>query len=327
MRATILFLGACRPASSAPPVVTPALFSSARSPVVAAHLPAYFGYYGDGFTWLSSTTAEVAGHVNVSWVSSDIANTPALLAKVADAHRLGLKVALAIPADVFWAADMTLATDYAGKWKTFADQVRPNISDVAFLYAVDEPYLQAKGAKTSAADMKVRLETVSLLIKQTFPGVPVAFTFTAMDFEPRKSAFADLDNPLPANYDYFGFDCYGSWDRCGRKQSAHPIPWFVDQIKAKLSANQKIFIFADAFVRQGRGRRANAGQDTVEAVLRVARADQYYQLVLSDSSIVGLFPFLYQDDYVEAGQRFFGVKHWPALQARYVEIGRQITGK
>ncbi|MSR06458.1 MAG: hypothetical protein EXR93_05230 [Gemmatimonadetes bacterium] len=291
-------------------------------------MPTYFGYFGDGFAWLTPATAEVCGHVNISWVSaSDLADMTGLISRLTYAHRLGLKVALAVPHNVFFEENLTLTAKYADNWEYFVYHVRPYIQDVAFLYPLDEPYSQGKVIGTPAADMKARLETVASLIKTTFPAIPLAFSFSAIDFDTQESAFSDLANPVPAGYYYFGFDCYGSWDSCGEPdyRAVHPIPWYVSQIEGKLGAGQRIMLFADAFIRQARP--ADPARDSANAALLLVRADQYYQLALSDSLIVGLFGFLYQDDYVEESRRFLGVKHWPALQTRYVEIGRRITSK
>ena len=294
---------------------------------VASHRPFYFGYYGDAFTWLTNVTAEVAGYVNVSWVSSDLAGLNGLLGNLDQARNRGLKTAVAIPADVFFSADLTLAPEYEANWRRFADAIRPHIDNVAFLYPIDEPYSQAKIVGMPAADMKARLELVGSIVKQSFPAVPTAFTFSAIDFDTQDSAFANLENPLPAHYDWFGFDCYGSWERCGEPdfRSVHAIPWYLERIKQKLSADQRVFLFADTFVRQAVP--GNPAADAEQAQLRLRMAEQFNQLALSDTSLVGLFGFLYQDDYVEGSQRFLGAKHWPALRDRYETMGLFITGK
>jgi hypothetical protein len=291
------------------------------------NIPTYFGYYGDGFSWLTSATAEVIGHVNISWVSSDLANMSSLLASLAYAQNQGIKIALAIPPEVFFADDLTLAPQHQSNWEAFVGQIGPYADSVAFLYPIDEPYSQAKLIGIPAAEMKSRLEIVSSAIKSTFPAIPIAFSFSAIDFDVQDSAFADLPNPIPANYDWFGFDCYGSWESCGEPayRSVHSVTWYVSKIKAKLDPNQKIFLFPDAFVREANPTDPTA--DAAEAALRVTRADKYFQLALSDPAIVGVFGFLYQDDYVEESQRFLGIRHWPQLQTQYLQMGRKITGK
>lgn len=293
----------------------------------ATNRPAYFGYYADAFSWLTRITPEVASHVNVSWVSSDLAGLADLLANLQQAHALGIKTALAVPVDVFFTTDLDLAPDHEQRWNDFADQIRPHIDDVAFLYPIDEPYSQAKTLGIPAATMLARLQAVGTLMKATFPTVPLAFTFSAIDFDTQDSAFADLVNPLPSQYDFFGFDCYGSWEACGEAsfRAVHAIPWYVDRLKEQLGTDQRLFLFSDAFVVEAMP--GDPALDAEQARLRTWRAEQYRQLALSDASIIGLFAFLYQDDYVEGAQRFLGVRHWPELQARYISIGRFITGK
>jgi hypothetical protein len=293
----------------------------------ATNIPEYFGYYADAFTWLTSVTAEILEHANISWVSSDLANVSSFLANLQYAQDHGLKVALATPQDIFFDENLTLTTHYQDNWNYFASSVTPYLDSIAFIYPIDEPYSVAKVKSISAAEMKSRLETVSSLIKSTFPSKPVAFTFSAIDFDIQNSAFSDLEDPIPANYDWFGFDCYGSWEDCGEKtfNVSHSIPWYINQIKSKLDENQKVFLFSDAFVKEADP--ADPDADAAEALLRLGRADKYYQLALSESSIVGMFPFLYQDDYTENSELFLGVRHWPILQSKYQEIGRTITGK
>ncbi len=294
---------------------------------VATHRPAYFGYYADAFTWLTNITPEVSEHINLSWVSSDLAGLPVLLANLQQARVLGIKTAVAIPVDVFFTADLELAPDYPLRWNALANQIRPYLDDVAFLYPIDEPYSQAKTLGIPAAIMYTRLQTVGALVKSTFPSVPLAFSFSAIDFDTQDSAFADLANPLPIQYDFFGFDCYGAWDTCGEAsfRAVHSIPWYVERLKEHMNADQRIFLFADAFVVETKP--VDPAVDAEQARLRAWRAEQYRQLALTDSAVVGLFAFLYQDDYVEGTQRFLGVKHWPELQERYISIGRSITGK
>jgi len=324
----------------APSVPTPVRYlkietSASPSPVAwgeikvwatASRMPTYFGYYADGSSW-PSVTPGVCQHINLSWVGIDsLGHMPILIANLAYAHFQKLRVSLMVPPDVFFKADMSLADHHVDNWNRFARQVSLYIDDVAFIYPIDEPYSVSKLAGMSAAEMKATLETVSSVIKSTFPSVPLAFSFSAIDFDTQESAFADLANPFPASYEYFGFDCYGSWDQCGEPsfRAVHSIPWYVSQMRAKLNGNQRIFLFPDAFIRKASP--ADSAGDAAEAARRLTRADQYYQLALSDSSIVGLFAYIYQDHDYE-GASYFGVSHWPALQARYREIGQTITGK
>ena len=293
----------------------------------ATHVPSWFGYYADAFSWLTPATAEVAGHVNLSWVGSGSDDLAMLLAGLQQARDSGLKVGLALPPDLFFTAGLDLVPQYLDAWNAVAAQLVSYRDAIAFIYPIDEPYSQAKVAGVPAAAMKSRLEAVGAAIKASFPEIPAAFSFSAIDFDTRDSAFADLVDPIPAHYDWFGFDCYGSWDQCGEPtyRAVHPIPWYVEQIKARLRGGQRIFLFPDAFVRQAEP--ADAAADAAQAALRVSRADKYLQLALSDAAVVGLFPFLYQDDYFEESRRFLGVRHWPALQQRYREIGAVVSGK
>lgn len=324
--------------ASAGPLVRYVKIETVASPVTVAwgrvevwgsatHRPTFFGYYADSFTWLTNVTPEVSNHVNVSWVSSDLAGMGGLLVNLQQARTLGVRAALAVPVDLFFTTDLELTSDYQGRWNEFADQIRPYIDGVAFMYPIDEPYSQAKTLGIPPATMMARLQTIGTLMKATFPSVPLAFSFSAIDFDTQDSAFADIANPLPPEYDFFGFDCYGAWEACGEAsfRSVHPIPWYVSQLKERMRSDQRLFLFADAFVVESIP--PDPALDAEQARLRKWRAEQYRQLALSDTAIVGLFPFLYQDDYDEGDKRFLGVKHWPDLQERYRLLGQFITGK
>lgn len=293
----------------------------------ATNIPDYFGYYGDAFSWLTPSTSEVLGHVNLSWVSSGMADLSNLLQALEYAQQAGLKVALAVPQDLFFRDDLVLANRYLEKWALFAEQIRPYIDQIAFIYPIDEPYSQAKVAGINPGVMKRRLELVGSVIKATFPDKPLAFSFSAIDFDIQDSAFASLANPIPVGYDWFGFDCYGSWESCGEPlyRSVHPIPWYINQIKARLSPSQRVFLFPDAFVQQSNP--VDAGIDEIAGSKRLRLAEKYVQLALSEPAVVGVFPFLYQDDYVEGSVRFLGVRHWPMLKLKYEVIGKAIAGK
>ena len=293
----------------------------------ATSVPKWFGYYGDLFSWLTDSQSEVADHVNISWVGTGLADVATLPARIRTAGERGLRVALAVPQDLFFTGGMKLRSDYRSRWKSLAADIAPLIGNVAMILPVDEPYSQAKIQGVSASAMKTRLEAIGSLIKGSFPGVPIAFTLSSIDFDTQQSAFADLGNPIPAQFDWIGFDCYGSWGDCGEPsfRAVHSIPWYFDRIEGKLARHQKIFLFADGFLRATEP--ADADRDAAQAAQRVNRADQFLALALSEPRIVGLFVFLYQDDYVEESRRFLGVRHWPALQQKFRGIGRMITGK
>jgi hypothetical protein len=297
----------------------------------ATNVPDWFGYYGDSFSWLTDSTREILDHVNISWVGTDLGSLPTLPARVRAASDRGLRVALAVPQELFFTKDFGLRRDYRRRWKAFAAQIAPLIGHVAMILPIDEPYSQAKIIGVSARAIKWRLETIGALIKGSFPRVPIAFTLSAIDFDTQQSAFANLGNPIPAQFDWIGFDCYGSWGDCGEPafRAVHSIPWYFDQIEAKLASQQRIFLFPDGFLRQGdpADPDPDPDRDEAEVARRINRADQFLQLALSESRTVGMFVFLYQDDYVEESRRFLGVRHWPMLQKKFRGMGRTITGK
>lgn len=294
---------------------------------LATNMPRFFGYYGDAFSWLTPASQEIAGHANISWVGTGIEDLPEMPVRIQAARALGLRVALAIPQELFFATDLTLHPGYARDWQQLAARVAPYIDSVSMILPIDEPYSQAKILGIQPAMMKERLSLVGASIKEIFPSVPLGLTYSSIDFDTQQSAFSDLATPTPSQFDWVGFDCYGSWDSCGEPafRAVHPIPWYFDRIRERLTTGQKIFLFADGFVPQSPQDDGAGLQMKADRLLN--RADQYLQLALSRTEVIGLFVFLYQDDYVEENRRFLGVRHWLPLQRRYAAIGREITSR
>lgn len=293
----------------------------------ASNFPQYFGYYGDAFPWLTRATEEIAGHSNISWVSCEFGCPQEIVEGIRRAAANGMKAAVAIHESVHFDTEYRLRPDHAQQWAAFAAAIRPYAEHIAFIYPSDEPFAQARAAGHSAAAVKRDLETLGALIKQTFPNIPLAFTYSHGDVAGRDGVFSQLADPIPRYFDWFGFSCYGSFERCGDESigSAQSVPEHIRLLRSKLRDDQKIFLFPDSFVRAAIP--ANPVADAAEAERRVHMAPKFAQLAFSNSAIVGVFPFLYQDDYIEWGQPFLGTRFWPALREAHAEIGRKVVSQ
>lgn len=288
------------------------------------HRPRWFGYYADAFAWTTPATAAVRDHVNLSWISASADEPAYFAARLQAARDAGLQAAVALPEELFFANDLTLRADGAQRWAPIADALRPHVDAIAFVSPIDEPYSLGRLLGVPSSVMLARLEAVASMIRADFPGMPLAFSFSSLDFDGPGAAFEDLPDPLPDGYALFGFDCYGSWDACGDPAHGVPrtIPWYVRRIGSALGPGQQMFLFADAFLRQPVG---GAPVDPAAARRLMAAADRYLELALNDTNLAGLFVFLYQDDYVEAGDRFLGVVHWPELADAWRAAGTALT--
>ncbi len=92
-----------------------------------------------------------------------------------------------------------------------------------------------------------------------------------------------------------------------------------------LNPSQRIFLFPDAFVQESNP--VDPAIDEVAGSKPLGLAGKYLQLALSEPAVLGVFPFLYKDDYVEDSVQFLGLRHWPMLKLSYEVFGKAISGK
>lgn len=287
--------------------------------------PQWFGYYGDAFSGLTPVAASVQDHISVTWISAAADDLSHFESNLVRATGAGILAALALPQDIFFDDDLSLRPDRQQRWNALAALLATHAEHIAFVLPVDEPYSQARVLGVDPLQMRERLENVAQMIRISLPATKIALSFSWMDFGATGAAFFDLANPLPYGYDLFGFDCYGSWDTCGESNYGPPrsIPWYVQQIVARLGADQRLFLFADGFARQPLAG-PSVGAEESERLLNAA--DRFFDLALNEPAIAGLFVFLFQDDYVEGTERFLGVSHWPAVADRWRAVGAALKG-
>lgn len=162
----------------------------------------YYGYYGSAFSWVGTGnyTAEISGHSNVTWIADNTADpASAHAAKLREAHSLGMGAVLVV-SHIFFEDDFKLKPNYQQEWHKYASAIEPHVQAVAAFYPLDEPFLN--GQNRPPDELKRDLETVNALIKERFPGKPVAVIF-AWQTVANSAHFV-----IPNGYDCVGFDCY-----------------------------------------------------------------------------------------------------------------------
>lgn len=158
----------------------------------------------------------------------------------------------------FFPAGTTLRSDYVAHWNTLSAQIAPYIAEVGAFYICDEPYWNG----FSKAD----IETVSALLKTTFPTTPTMII----------EAYPEITvsyNP-PTNVDWIGFDWYGSY--------SPEIPNYLAILKTRISATQRIFLVPQGFIK---------GSETDAQV--AAWNQSYYDLAVAEPKVIGLLVFRY----------------------------------
>ncbi len=254
---------------------------------------------------------EIADHNNTAWVRGPAdMDHPDVYDKMAQAKRHGMKLLIDISA-VLFSDQFRLLPDYQARWDTYAERVRPYIDNVAAFYPLDEPYLWSKRGYLTEKEMKAQLDLIGPMIHKTFPAAKVAMVFTARDLYQK--------NPdiFPISFDWFGFDCFGSWNNC----QGNPIPFYFDRIKAQLKRDQKIILIPDATIMHY----DSAPVSEIEQKQLIDRLDQYWDMAKKDPIVVGFYPFLFQS-YIEEGYKYFnGVETMPLVLDRMRVISKEVN--
>lgn len=161
----------------------------------------------------------------------------------------------------FFDAQNKLRSDYITNWNNLAAQIAPHINTVGAFLLENDPYWNG----ISKSD----LETVALLVKNTFPNTPT------MVVEAYPMITDNLQ--MPAGIDYYGFDYFGM------PNGFTEIPRLLAIIKSKLRPGQQIILVPE-----------NILFNSTDAQV-ASYAYDYYNLALSEESVVGMEVFLWPD--------------------------------
>ena len=292
------------------------LLSLTANAQTANHLQ-YFGYFGsagqgDG---KGNYISEVKDHSNVVWIwgTDDVE-------KLKQAHDAGLSVVLDVNRIFFDDKTLFLKSNYQRYWDEYAQQIRPYISSIIAFSPIDEPYCQGRHHQIISTQMEEQLRLVGATVKASFPWISLALILTSSDVEDLWGEFpAHL---IPANYDWVGFDCYGSWGHC----FGHSIPWYLKIVKRHLLSHQSLFLIPEGAIPKPKTDAVSESKQNEIA----ERADQYFQLALQETRVIGLFPWQFQDaddtDYITGHiNQYIGSGSMPIVLDRFKTIGKAIV--
>src|SRR5262249_39885863 len=109
---------------------------------------------------------------------------------------------------------------------------------IAAIYPLDEPMERAAAAGVPFSTMFADLEQVTTRVKSWFPNTPLAVIMQSLTLS--------QDLPLPANYDWLGFDFYNDFSSGGQG-----VVHFEDMLEARLSPSQRAILVPFAWANPG----------------------------------------------------------------------------
>ncbi len=261
----------------------------------------YFGFYASDMAhWRFA--AALAPVTNLTWIEqSDVESTVERLADAAASdveavislERLIFDDSLHLRADYLYTlADLEQTLFYAGL-----------LDQVAMIYPLDEPYLQAKregGPGVTA--IRRTLAELNAALGEVFPEIPLGVIFNNASI--LRSGFA-----VPTSYDWVGFDCYANMYDCNDK----PFTWYYGKLLTKMTPGQRLMAvpqtwMSDELYERGRNEPRFLYELRLERVavgLR-QRFQHHYELALSDPRFVAVIPFLFSMEAAPGAQRHEG---------------------
>jgi hypothetical protein len=267
----------------------------------------YFGYINDACDGLENVLPQTAAETNCAWSnrSADFSPTGIANAQIEDlcaASQTGRKCVLEIDEIAFNGA--LLRSDWQSRVDQWAGMLSQYSEYIAAIYPLDEPMERANLAGVPSSTMFANLSLVTTRIKSWFPNTPLAVIM--------QSFTLSMNLPLPANYDWLGFDFYTDFSS-GGQGAVH----FEDLLEARLTQTQRAILVPFAWANPG----------TVQQQIdRTQQATLYYDLTLNRPKIIGVFPFLFQS--VDQGpSHASGVRDIPALHAIFQTISQDLRAR
>jgi hypothetical protein len=236
-----------------------------------------FGYYGSNNIG-DPDFDDVSRHTNYSPQVQDVQD-----AEVLQIEALGRKYNFILWGDLHTGAE----------WDAWIARTRPHIPYIAAFYVAEEPACDP--ATANALEAKIQK------LKSVFPNTPTMITYVA-----NGSFTAGLRlNPkicfIPPSLDWLALELYGR-----ARNATDELTNVVRDMHEFLLPHQKMLLIPQAYV--------DVGYEMTEQEM-VDRAEQAYEALATDSSVVGIAPYTY------------GVlRTYPNLKAKYAEIGRRIVG-
>ncbi|WP_444906808.1 hypothetical protein ACJJIR_21745 [Microbulbifer sp. SSSA008] len=254
-----------------------------------------FGFFHSG--WTVDEIAEVSQFttfVDVYYNEIDIMET---------ARNHGLKIWVQI-APIFFDGYPTYRkrADYLERWELARKRLEP-FSDIIIAFdPLDEPFHRSK---LNNQTLKLYLEEIAQLVKESFPKAKRAITF--MNETVRKSNFKKI---IPKKYNLFAVNYY-----VGESFQQQ----LVEKLMVKTSdLNVNYYLIPRAF------KTSNRGFGSISEAKLINQAKQAYDFAIANPKVIAIYPFVWEsifgkDDY------YLGVDNLERVQEEYRKIGHAIS--
>lgn len=269
-----------------------------------------FGYYASALDGLGDFTDEIKDHSNIVNIGSYDINWSVDHIKMAKKKKI--KVLLNVFHIFYDYQSYRLRPDYKARWADAVTKLQPYSDNIVAFYPIDEPDLVAISQNISQDDMRKSMELVATEIKMNYPKIPIAVIF----------GFGSITNDfvLAKNFDWFGFDCYDGFEKCG------PLGRSITKVHNLL--RQKIVTLnnSDNGLRKiilvppsSFNKAIQADENAIVDLLK-----KYYELAWNDQMVVGIIPFIWQT-LNEGTQTWVGTRELIKVQTYTKKILNSFT--
>ncbi|WP_445359221.1 hypothetical protein [Microbulbifer sp. ANSA005] len=263
--------------------------------IVPEHLTD-FGFFHSG--WTIDEIAQVASFttfVDVYYYDIDIM-------KEARSHGLKLWIQLA---PIFFDGYPTYRKreDYLERWERAKRQLEP-FSDIIMAFdPLDEPFYRSK---LSNITLKLYLEEIAQLVKDSFPKAKRAITF--MNETVRKSRFEEM---VPKKYNLFAVNYYVGVSFQNK---------IVEKLMTRTShLDVNYYLIPRAF------KTSNRAFGSITEPQLISQARQAYDFAIGNPKVIAIYPFVWESMFGDGEEYYLGVDNLNRIQEEYRKIGNAIS--
>ncbi len=276
---------------------------------IAPHLD-YFGYYASAYN--ADYIDEVKDHTNIIFAAHY--DDDQLVQILNHTEQNGLRAIVLVQYYFYSEGSGVFRSDAMNRWQKVAPKLKPFYDrGVILSFYIDEPELYARVSNT-LDKLPVELPLIAKTVRTSFPDAKMQMT----------SSFFDVKDSmyLPAEFDYFGFDCYDSFESCGEAPGTYytkkSIPEMYAIVEGKVrrlnedGKSRRIFLFPPTSFL------SNKGKTAADAI---AIFDKYVQFAKEKPLVLGLLSFLWAT-HRENSDIYVGARDDQTLRGYLTQFGK-----
>lgn len=266
----------------------------------------YFSYLAMEGVGTDNYITELSGSSNITTISSckEIGDITRVINLIIEARNNDMKCILWLDHWLFgienWGTPeqaLFLREDYQEQITILKIELSPYIESIHMFYVLDEPYWNGSQIGISPSDMLMMLETVTLVLKDTFPEIKVGSCF----------AYPSIDEnfKIPESYTLVGFSHY--YPGQDLKAYFEKYKNLLAEFTSKMYSHQKLFLVPGGF-------QFTHNPATSDDLIQVA--DFFYNIFINETSAEVMVVFLYP-----TLPGLTGLIDLPEVMGRYEQIG------